>query len=243
VERIEIRTEDGVCPAYVFHPAGRGPLPAVLLFMDGVGIRPAFFEMGERLASAGYHVLMPDLYYRAGPYEPMNAKTVWTDPAQRQLLMSKFFSTVSVANVMRDTRAFLERLAADPGVSSPRIGITGYCLGGRMALAAAGHFPDRVAAAAAYHPGNPASDAPDSPHLMAAKIRARVYVAGASDDPTFPEAQKERLGQALASGGVEHVVETYPARHGWVPTDSLAYDAAQAERHWSTLLDLLGKSL
>jgi carboxymethylenebutenolidase len=243
VERIEIRTEDGVCPIHVFHPAGRGPLPAVLLFMDGVGIRPALFEMGERLASAGYHVLLPDLFYRAGPYEPMNAKTVWSDLAQRQALMSKFMSTTSVANVMRDTRTFLDHLAADSRAKGPRVGITGYCMGGRMALAAAGHFPDRIAAAAAYHPGNPASDAPDSPHLLAAKMKARVYVAGAAEDATFPDVQKERLGLALVSAGVEHVVETYPARHGWVPSDTPAHDPVQAERHWKTLLELLASSL
>jgi carboxymethylenebutenolidase len=252
VKKIEIRTEDGVCPAYVFGgngaagfardgrraEAGAHGAPGVLFYMDGIGIRPALFEMGERLASAGYHVLLPDLFYRSGPYQPMDAKTVFTDPAKRAELFSKYMSLTTVANVMRDTRAFLDHLG-----TAQKIGTTGYCMGGRMSLAAAGHYPDRIAAAAAYHPGNVANDAPDSPHLLASRMKAAVYVGGASDDLSFPEEQKQRLAQALSAAGVEHVIETYPARHGWVPSDTLTHDPAAAEKHWKTLLDLLGRKL
>jgi carboxymethylenebutenolidase len=237
MEKTEIQTADGKCPAYSFRPAGQGPLPAVLMFMDGVGIRPALFEMGQRLADAGYFVLLPDLYYRAGPYAPMDAKTVFSDPAQREVLRSKFMSSISVDKCMRDTEAFLAFL------QQSRVGTTGYCMGGRMSLAAAGTFPDRVAAAAAYHPANLANDAPDSPHLLAPKMKARIYVGGASDDASFPDAQKEKLDQALTAAGVEHVIETYPAKHGWVPSDTPVHDKAQAERHWQTLLALLDRTL
>ncbi|HUJ28321.1 MAG TPA: dienelactone hydrolase family protein [Myxococcales bacterium] len=228
-----IQTEDGSCPAYWFGPDGA---PGVLVFMDGVGIRPAMLEVGERLGAAGFRALLPDLYYRAGPYAPMNAKTVFSDPKERDALRARFMSTTNLANVMRDTKAFLAHL---PG----KVAVTGYCMGGRFALAAAGTYPDRVVAAAAFHPGNPAGDAPDSPHLLAPKMKARVYVGGASDDASFPDVQMQRLEQALADARVDHLVERIPAKHGWVLTDTPAYDAAQAERHWQTLLDLLGRAL
>ncbi|MFL5247581.1 MAG: dienelactone hydrolase family protein [Myxococcales bacterium] len=233
MKRIEIRTDDGTCPAYVFGGGG----PKVLFYMDGIGIRPALFEMGERLAGAGYHVLLPDLYYRLGPYEPMDAKAIFADPARRAELLSKFISKATIANVMSDTRAFLAHFGDE------KIGTTGYCMGGRFSLAAAGTYPDRIVAAAAYHPGNPASEAPDSPHHLAPKMKAAVYVGQASDDPTFPEEQKQRLDAALTAAGVDHVIEKYPARHGWVPGDTPAYDRAAAEQHWKTLLDLFGRKL
>jgi carboxymethylenebutenolidase len=242
-ERITIQTDDGICPAHVFRPEGAGPLAGVLLYMDGIGIRPALFDMAGRLAGAGYHVLLPDLFYRAGPYEPMDAKTLFSDPAKRAELFSRFISTATAANVMRDTRAFLDELGGARGVRGPTFGTTGYCMGGRMSLCAAGHYPDRIAAAASYHGANLANDAPDSPHLLAPRMKARVYVAGAIEDRSFPEEQKARLEQALTSAGVEHVVETYPARHGWVPSDTPVHDPACAERHWRTLLELLGRTL
>jgi carboxymethylenebutenolidase len=240
---VTIATDDGTCPAHVFQPPGTGPWPAVLFFMDGIGIRPALFEMAERLAAHGYYVLLPDLYYRNGPYEPIDAKRVFTDPELRKSLMEKFIGKFSQASAMRDTRAVLAFLAGQAGVAPGKIGATGYCMGGGTALAAAGYFPDRFAAVAAYHPGHIATDAPDSPHLLAPKIQAQVYVGGASEDPSFPDAMKARLESALRDAGVRHTVETYPARHGWVPSDTLVHDAAQAERHWQTLFALLDGAL
>src|SRR4029077_5963474 len=114
--RVGIRTEDGICPAHIFRPDEKGQPPAVIFYMDGIGIRPALFQMGERLASAGYHVLLPDLFYRAGPYEPMDAKTLFTDPTKRAELFSRFMSGATVANLMRDTRAFLAHLTSRPDV-------------------------------------------------------------------------------------------------------------------------------
>lgn len=241
--KIEIKTRDGVCPSYVYRPTGNGPFPAVLVFMDGVGIRPAMLELGERLATYGYFVLLPDLFYRSGPYEPMNPHTVFSDPEQRKVLMEKFFAHATPANIMSDTRAFLDYLAAQPDVKKGGIGTTGYCMGGLMSLTAAGTYPDRIVAAASYHGGRLATDAPDSPHLLAPKMKARVYVAGATDDPSFPEDMKVRLVDALTRAGVDHTVETYPARHGWVPSDMPVHDPAQAERHFQTLFDLLQRSL
>jgi carboxymethylenebutenolidase len=112
-------------------------------------------------------------------------------------------------------------------------------MGGLMSLTASGTYPDRIVATASYHGGRLATDAPDSPHLLAPKIKSRVYIAGAIEDASFPEDMKERLEQALTSAGVEHTVETYPAKHGWVFRDTPVFDAAAAERHWRTLLTLL----
>jgi len=243
MNRIAIRTRDGLCPSYVAHPAGSGPWPAVLVFMDGIGIRPAMLEIGERLAQYGYYVLLPDLYYRAGPYAPMDARAIFADPQQRRILSEKFSPVASPAHIMSDTRAFLEHLAAQPDVRPGGIGTTGYCMGGFMSLTAAGTFPERILASASYHGGRLATDAPDSPHRLAAKIRARIYIAGAIEDASFPDDMKERLAQALMHAGVDYRIETYPARHGWVPRDTPVHDVAATERHWESLIALLDGKL
>ncbi|HEV3063447.1 MAG TPA: dienelactone hydrolase family protein [Vicinamibacterales bacterium] len=241
--RIDIKTQHGSCPSYVFRPEGPGPWPAVLVYMDGLGIRPAMLEIGERLATSGYFVLLPDLYYRSGPYEPMNPHTVFSDPQQREVLREKFFSLATPANVMSDTAAFLDYLSTQRDAKPGGIGTTGYCMGGLMSLTAAGTFPDRIVAAASYHGGGLASDAPDSPHLLAPKIKARVYVAGAIEDQSFPDDMKTRLAAALTQAGVDHTIETYQAKHGWVFRDVPVYDAAASERHWKTMLALFATTI
>ena len=243
MNKIGIRTRDGICPSYVYRPAGSGPWPGVLVFMDGIGIRPAMLELGERLAGHGYYVLLPDLFYRSGPYEPMNPHTVFSDPAQRKTLMEKFFALATQANIMSDTRAFLDYLAAQPEVQAGGVGITGYCMGGLMSLTAAGTYPAEIVAAASYHGSRLATDAPESPHRLAPRIKARVYVAGAIEDQSFPDDMKQKLEQALTDAGVDHRIETYPARHGWVFRDTPVYDADAAERHWQTLLALFEGTL
>jgi carboxymethylenebutenolidase len=244
MSRVEITTADGICPSYVFRPAtGNGPWPAVIVYMDGVGIRPAMLDLGVRLAKSGYFVLLPDLYYRSGPYEAMDPRTVFSDPEWRKRLVEKFSSHISQAKTMADTRAFLDYLASEPDVRAGGIGVTGYCMGGTMALTAAGTFPDRILAAASFHGSRLATDAPESPHLLAPKMKARIYVAGAIEDASFPAEMKQRLENALTEAGVAHVVETYPAKHGWVFSDTPVYDAAACERHWHELLALLQAQL
>jgi carboxymethylenebutenolidase len=241
--KTEIQTEDGRCPSYVFRPGGAGPWPAVLFFMDGVGIRPSMFEMGRRLATHGYFVLLPDLFYRSGPYEPMDPRTLFTDPEKRKVLTEKFFALATAPKIMADVKHFLAFLDAQADVKRGGIGTTGYCMGGMMSLAAAGNYPDRIVAAASYHGGRLATDAPESPHLLAPRMKARVYVAGAIEDASFPDEMKARLEDALTKAGVDHVVETYPAKHGWVPSDMPVHDPACAERHWKTLVALLDAKL
>ena len=242
-EKLAIPTRDGACPSYLFRPAGKGPWPPVLMFMDGIGIRPAMLEIGEQLASHGYLVLLPDLYYRSGAYESMNAKTVFVDPAQRKVLQEQFMSKATLPNLMSDARYFLGFLTAHPDARKGGVGTTGYCMGGAASIAAAGTYPDRVVAAAAYHPGRLATDAPESPHRLAPRIKARVYVAGAMEDASFPDEMKARLEQALTEAGVEHMIETYPAKHEFVLRDTPAYDATAQDRHWQTLLRLFEETL
>jgi carboxymethylenebutenolidase len=228
---IEIKTEDGVAPAFEF-----GSGPSVLFLIDGIGMRPAMHEMAERLGKAGYHVLMPDLFYRIGAYTAPEPAKLFSDPAVRNEWFSRVMSTTTPEKLLRDIPAYLARL---PG----KVGVTGYCMGGRIALSVAGNFPDRIVAAAAYHPGGLVTDTPDSPHLLAPKIVASVYIGRAKEDANFTDAQLAVIEKALSDAHVDHVIETYPALHGWVPSDTPVHDAAQAERHWETLLALFGKHL
>jgi carboxymethylenebutenolidase len=242
MSKVDIVTKDGTCPSYVYRPSGSGSWPAVLVYMDGIGIRPAILELGERLASNGYFVLLPDLFYRAGPYEPMDGHSVFSDPEKRKLIAG-FFAVATQAHIMSDTQAFLDFLAAQPDVKKGGIGTTGYCMGGLMSLTAAGTYPDRIVATASFHGGRLATDAPASPHLLAPKMKSRVYVAGAIEDPSFTDEMKARLEDALTRAGVDHTIETYPAKHGWVFRDTPVYDAAANERHWRSMLALFDAKL
>jgi len=233
--RIEIATADGVAPAFEL---GAPSSPRVLLLSDGLGMRPAMHEIAERLAEAGYRVLMPDLFYRLGPYTAPDPRVLFSDPEVRAEWGRRHeASKTTAANLVRDLRAYLDHLG------DARCGVVGYCMGGRLALVAAATYPERIAAVAAYHPGRLVTDEPDSPHLQLGRIRARVYIGAASADPTFTDEQREVVDDALTAGGVDHAVELYPARHGWVPSDTPVHDAAATERHWETLLALLGSAL
>lgn len=231
---IEITTDDGLCPAFLY---GDPASPNVLMLIDGIGMRPAIQAVAARLAGAGFHVMLPDLFYRIGPYTAPEPAALFGDPAVRAAWFQRVMATTNATNLMRDIRAYLAALPA------AKVGVTGYCMGGRFALAAAGTYADRIAAAAAYHPGNVVTDQPDSAHLLLAHIKARVYIGAASDDPTFPPEQQQRVADALAAAHVDHALETYPAKHGWVPSDTPVHDAAQAERHFDTLIALMRGAL
>jgi len=239
----DITTRDGTCRTFVYKPQGTGPWPAVLVYMDAIAIRPAMLELGERLASYGYFVVLPDLFYRSGPYEPMDPATLFSDPEKRKELFEKFIGPATPEAIMSDTRAFLDYIEAQPDVKPGPIGTTGYCMGGFMSLTAAGTYPDEIGASASYHGGRLATDEPNSPHLLAPKIKGRVYVGGAIEDDSFPDAMKEKLEAALTDAGVDHLVETFPAKHGWVFRDIPVYDEAMSERHWETLTALLDAKL
>jgi carboxymethylenebutenolidase len=241
---VTIEARDGLCPASLLTPTGQaGPWPAVIFFMDGFGIRPAMWEMGQRLADRGYAVLLPDLYYRTGPYPPMNPREVLADPALMVTLM-KNVASLDRDRKISDTAACIDFLMSRPEVEGDRYGVTGYCLGGNVALTAAGAFPRRFAAIASFHGGNLVTDEPDSPHRFVKHITGYVYVAGAVEDAYFTAAHKIRLEEALAEAAVPHLIETYPnARHGFAVPDVPVFDLKASDRHWTSLFRLLQGSL
>src|SRR5215831_7412395 len=157
---LQIETSDGHCPTHVYHPSGSGRWPGVIMYMDGIGMRPALMEIAERIANSGYYVMLPNLFYRVD-FDASHGMKVFTDPDLRKDLMTRVMPSASPANIMRDTEALFAHLAARPDVRDDRIGITGYCMGGRLAVYAAGHFGDRIAAAASYHGSGLATDAPE----------------------------------------------------------------------------------
>jgi carboxymethylenebutenolidase len=244
MQEVSIPTPDGAARAFTFTPDGDGLWPAVIFFMDAPAIRPALFQMAERLASHGYFVLLPDMFWRAGDYGPIDIKRVFNDEAARRDLFGRLMGSTNPEKSMRDTGAFIAWLDHQPGADTRKIGCTGYCMGAAMALRAAGTFPDRIAAVGGFHGGRLATDEPDSPHLLAPKIKATVLIAGADEDAGFPPTQADRLREALSSAGVANTVEIYSgARHGYAPPDMPVYDKAASERHWRELLDLLARSL
>src|SRR4051812_33748961 len=197
---VTIPMADGDARAFSFTPnSGAGPWPAAILVMDAPAIRPAMFEMGERLAQAGYFVVLPDMFWRAGPYPPLDIVKARAGDPEMVALFTRLRASTDVAKQMSDIEGCLDFIAARPQARPGKVGITGYCMGGGIALRAAGTFPDRIAAAAAFHGGALATDAEDSPHLLAPKIEAKLLVAGADEDRGFDEAQCERLDAALKS--------------------------------------------
>ncbi|MHB1863155.1 MAG: dienelactone hydrolase family protein [Gemmatimonadaceae bacterium] len=239
---VHLKTPDGVMPTRTFHPGGGKRSPAVILFMDGVGIRPTLIEMARRIASHGYYVALPDLFYRSAPQAPFDGATVFSDPAERARLMS-LIKEVTPARALSDTRVILEFLEHEPAADAGKVGTVGYCMGGGAALSAAGQFPDRVRAAASYHGGRLATDAPDSPHVLASAARGRVYVGYAENDNSFPEEQRQRLEAALTEAGISHSMELYHAAHGFSMSDLPVYNETAAAEHWRTLLGLFKETL
>ncbi|HSY89481.1 MAG TPA: dienelactone hydrolase family protein, partial [Verrucomicrobiae bacterium] len=157
--------------------------------------------------------------------------------------LMKFVNSLDRERKIADAGAFIEFLSSRPEVKGDRFGATGYCMGGNASLTAAGAYPDRFAAAASFHGGNLATDKPDSPHLFLGKFTGQIYVGGAIEDASFPEEQKSRLERTLSDAGVSHLIETYPARHGFAVPDLPVYDKSAAERHWVASFTLFRDTL
>ena len=240
---VDITTPDGRCPATLHVPDGAGPWPGVVLFPDAFGARETIRVMADRLAGLGYVTLAPDVYYRSGGWAPFVTEAAFTDTAERARLFG-LMGTLTHQRIIADTGAYLDFLLSRPEVSGSVAGTTGYCMGGRLSLITAGEHPAKVAAAASFHGGRLAvAEDPESPHLAAARIRATVYVAGATDDHSFPPEQAELLDRALTQAGVPHVVEFYPAGHGFAVPDNPSHDPDAEERHWAALVRLFGSAL
>jgi len=237
-----VTTADGSCPVSLHTPDGDGPWPGVIMYPDAGGVRPTFREMADKLAGYGYAVLLPDVYYRDGDWAPFSMETVFTDDAERKRLFG-MISKVTPEIMTADATAFFDYLAARPEVSGESFGTTGYCMGGRTSLVVAGRVPERVAAAMSFHGGGLVTDDPDSPHLLADKIGAAVYVGGAQDDGSFTTENGETLDKALTAAGVEHTLDWYSAGHGFAVPDNGPYDESAAQRHWDAMESFFGAHL
>ncbi|MBI1181472.1 MAG: dienelactone hydrolase family protein [Alphaproteobacteria bacterium] len=234
-EAITIPTADGVADGYFFH--GPAPAPGVILYMDGIGLRPALYDMAERLVDNGYSVLLPNMFYRFGPAEPL-------DLSKDRDRMMQMVGTITPTTSKRDTAAFLDYLGTRPEVKGKKVGTTGYCMGGAPSLTAAAAFPDRVAAAAAFHAGRLATDSEDSPHRHVGDIKGEVYVAVAGIDPFLGPTETDDIRAALEKAGGRHRLEVYAdVQHGFTMPDLPVYDRDAAERHWDSLLTLLRRNL
>jgi carboxymethylenebutenolidase len=240
-EHVIIRTRDGDCPCHVMTPAGSGAWPGVIYYMDAGGVRPALADMAQRLADHGYVVLLPDLFYRYGAYGPFVPREVFAGDVRA--ILGPLMATTGNDKAAEDTGALLAYLDTRGDVAGSKLGAVGFCMGGGMALAAAGTYPERFAAVASFHGGNLATDAPASPHLLAPKLEAEVYIAAAENDRSYPAEMAARLETALAEAGVRYSTEIYPAAHGWMKPDFPVYDHAAAERGWVQMLALFDRTL
>jgi carboxymethylenebutenolidase len=242
-KRVELKRDAGVLDGRFYTPDGDGPFPLVVFYMDAFGLRPALTNMAERLTEAGYAILQPNLYWRAGAFEPFEPSKTFADPDERARIMA-MIGSVQVEQVAADTVALVDEVAADRRVKADRFGCVGYCMGGRISFGVAAELPDRVAAAAAIHPGGLVTDDAKSPHRQAGRIRGVIYLGIADQDRGCTPEHQQTLREALDAAGVRYALEVYPgALHGFAIEDHSVYDAAAAERHWSRILDLFEEEL
>ena len=242
-DQVTLQTRDGSCEAFVFTPPdGSGPWPGVVMFMDAFGIRPAMKQMAQHIADGGYVVLLPDLFYRHGPYGPYDPKELFKGDVRA--VIGPLMGSTDNHRAAEDSAACVAYLDSRPDVAKGKIGTVGFCMGGGMAIAAAGTYPDRFGAVASFHGGNLATDQPTSPHLLVPRVEAEVYIGAADNDGSSPPAMAERMETALKDAGVRYSAETYAgAHHGWMKPDFPVYDHDAAERGWVKLLDLFKRNL
>jgi carboxymethylenebutenolidase len=240
---VSITTPDGACDAYFVHPT-TGTVPAVLIWPDIFGLRPAFRQMGKRLAESGYAVLVVNPFYRTKKAPTSSPHADMDDPATRDALMGLAHSLTPETEVT-DAKALTAWLDQQPFVDKSRkMGTTGYCMGGPLVLRTAATNPERIGAAATFHGGGLVTDKPDSPHLLIPKMKAHFLIAiAANDDAKQPDA-KETLKAAFVQASLPAKVEVYEGTmHGWCPPDSHVYSHDAAEKAWGELLALFKSAL
>lgn len=240
---VEVKTPDGVADCYFVHPA-TGATAAVLVWPDILGLRPAFRQMGKRLAESGYAVLVVNPFYRQkrAPVVPVGAS--FADQATRDIVMP-LAKGLSATTHVTDARAFVAFLDSQAAVDKKRkIGTTGYCMGGPIVMRTAAALPDRIGAGASFHGGGLVTKAPDSPHLLIPTMKAHfLFAVAENDDQREPDA-KNVLRDAFASAKLPAEIEVYAgAAHGWCPPDSAVYNEKQAERAWARMLALFKTAL
>ena len=240
---VEVTTPDGTADCYFVHPA-TGTHPGVRIWPDALGLRPAFEQMGRRLAESGYSVLVVNPYYRTerAPVLPEGAS--FQDEDTRNTIFS-LMGSLNAETHFADARAFISYLdAQDPVDTSRKVGTMGYCMGGPITMRTAAAVPDRVGAGASFHGGGLVTEADDSPHLLVGDMQAHyLFAIAENDDESDPEA-KNVLREAFDTAGLPAEIEVYAgALHGWCPPDMPVYNEAQAERAWSRLLVLFENAL
>jgi carboxymethylenebutenolidase len=242
-ETIDVQTPDGTADCYLTRPSDDGPHPAVLLMIDAIGLRPRIKEMADRIARDGYVVLAPNVFYRAGR-APLWETPDFADAEDRGRFMQALgplMGELTADRVAADGGAYLERLAE---LSDGPVGITGYCMGGRLAWTIAASHPERVAAVGGFHAGRMVTDGDDSPHLLAPSVAAEVYWGHADQDQGMTPEDIATLDRAMDDAGVRHTTELYEgAAHGYTMSDMAVFDEAACERHFQALGGLLGRTL
>jgi carboxymethylenebutenolidase len=243
IERtLELATPAGACTTFIAHPDRGGPHPPVIFYMDAPAIREELRDMARRLASAGYYVMLPNLYYRSGVLElPISG---FGPDAPWRTQMMELMGSLTIPLIMADTDVFVAHIDADPAAKKGAIGAMGYCMSGQYAINAAARFPDRVKAAASLYGVQLMTDAPDSPHLAARKAKGELYFACAETDRWAPLEMVEALRKDLAANSVNAEVEIYPGtEHGFAFPQRPVYHKAAAERHWTRLHALFARNL
>jgi carboxymethylenebutenolidase len=241
-QTIDIKTQDGTCDAFIAYPQGNGPYSAVLFLMDGFGLRDYLYEMAKTIADQGFYVLLPNMFYRIrkAPVTDIKFPVRPEDMPEVSKQLMSLFQNFNPEMSMRDTSVFLDFLANQKEVRPGPVFVTGYCMGGGLAIRAAALFPDKISVAASFHAGKLATDEPNSPHLLLGRIKAILYIAHADNDKSMPPAQIERLNKALQQSGIRYEAELYSgAAHGFTMADLPAYNEAALKRHWKKLFELL----
>jgi carboxymethylenebutenolidase len=244
---VTLPVPDGTAQAWVSRPADEAPHPGVLLFMDAFGIRPQIEQMADRIAGWGYVVLAPNVFHRAGTIEELAPTVDLRAPEAREGAIADAMTRVRALTprlAERDIPAYVDALRALPGVADGPIGVTGYCMGARLAVRAACLCPDDVAACGGFHGGGLANQDADSPHHGLRRARAEFYFAHADGDRSMTPEAIARLDAALDDAGLAHTTEVYPgAPHGYTMADTSSYQEAGAERHYAALRQLLDRRL
>jgi len=247
---VDVKTPDGTCDAAFIRPKS-GSYPGVLIWPDAFGLRPSMRAIGKRIAAEGYSVLVPNPFYRVSKAPFSDASNFNFQNADDMAKIRPLMASVGAAgNAEKDASAYVAFLDAQKEVNkAKKIGTQGYCMGGALVVRTAATLPDRIGAGASFHGGGLVTDKPDSPHLLAPKIKARMYFGiASSDDQRQPDA-KDKLKEAFAAAKVPAEIEVYPAQHGWCVPDmpvrdgAPIYNKAEAERAWGKLVALYKAAL
>ena len=241
-QTVDIATQHGAATTFIAHPEREGPHPVVLFFMDAPGIREELRDMARRMATAGYYVMLPNLYYRRGVLELKDLPPL--PEAESRARMFDLMGSISIPLVMSDADALLNFADLDPAAGKGKIATVGYCMSGQYAICFAARYPERVAAAASIYGVQLVTDKADSPHLAAQKARGELYFACAEHDSYAPLEMVEALDQTVKSKNLNAEVELYPeAHHGFAFPQRAVYDKPAAERHWERLFALWRRRL